>query len=699
MKKLSKDQIQEIITSYQEGMSPKEIGEKLGIYNNSVTRILKKNGIERNQAAPKITPEQTQFIIEQYQLGVNSEELGRQLNIDSCTVLRILKRNNITIKSNSQSKRKFELDESILDNIDSEEKAYFLGLMWSDGNISKKNNDISIRLLAKDAEILYQLSNYFYGQDRVSIDKNKKNQEIATFRLCSKRLKERLIELGCHPNKTFINKYPENLDPSLDRHFIRGVIDGDGSVLNYDSPIIYIIGTDELTFKISEIIEKNLNIKPLFSKKQKYRLKDVNISSIAYRGFIKANTLAKWIYEGSSIKLNRKYQNYILFKNNQSEKYFSEEDEQNIINKFISGKSFSEISAEHQEYYSNIKKITQRNVPYNYGSTDVINFNGKLLTKNYIESLNIDEKNIVKKYLLHYFRGFGFPYPKYSDFELLDDWDNIKNFDSSPIINNDKLNTKNYIGNKLTKHFFDNFYSVSFGKNKSMLDAFNDDYLLNKVLDNRLGISYKEHFNISGAMIRQGLRNSNIAKPASTFLATVAKYIYDTYSEKDGIVYDYSAGFGQRLLGAMACKNNLQYIGTEPWSESFKNLNKLSKFIFKQDRCKIYNIGSENFYQEELKEKVCLAFSSPPYFNTEIYCQEETQCNLKSYEDYLNYWEKTCDNIFKMLKINGNFIVNISEKYKDDLIKIASKYFVYDHMLYLSYETDKNEPIIIMKKK
>ncbi len=282
---------------------------------------------------------------------------------------------------------------------------------------------------------------------------------------------------------------------------------------------------------------------------------------------------------------------------------------------------------------------------------------------------------------------------------MLNEWQDIKNFDTSTIIDGDKLKMKNYTGNKLTKHFFENFYDVSFGKNLSMIDAFNDDDTLNGVLENRLGISYKEMFNMSGAMLRQGLRNSRAATPASMFLSTVAKYIYDTYAEPDGIVYDYSAGFGQRLIGAMASKNNLQYIGVEPWAESFQNLNKLYRFIFKHESCQIYNIGSENFYQEDLSEKICLAFSSPPYFDTEIYCEEQTQCNLSSYEDYLNYWDKTCENTSKMLKSNGNFIVNISEKYKNDLLTIASKYFNQDHNLYLNYETDKIEPVIVMKKK
>lgn len=704
MKRLPEKTIQEIIKLYQSGISPKEIGEKLGVYNNSVTRILRKNKIERTQAAPKVTKNQTQYIIQKYQEGVSSEIIAKELNIHSTTILRILKRNNIETRDDSKSKRKYSLDESILDYIDCEEKAYFLGLLWSDGNVSKEKNDISIRLISKDKEILQQLSIFFYGQDRITIATDSNNKEIATFRMTSKKLKQRLVELGCPPNKTFVTKYPSGLDPSLDRHFIRGMIDGDGSVLDYDYPLISLTGTDELLSGISEVIEKNLNFKPYKRKRIQYRHDGKNIISLDYHGFKKFKALGDWIYDSCHIKMSRKHNNYLSTLTRIPYDRFTAEEESKIIKQFTDGKSFGEISRCSDEHYSNIKKIIRRNAPIDYGSTNIISYNGVKLTKDYIASLDLSKKKEIKEYLFHYFRGFGFPYPKFSDLELLNDWKAIKEFDSSTIIEENFLKTRNFTGNKLSKHFFENFYEVSFEGKKSMLEAFNDNDLLNKALDNRLGISYKETFNISGAMLRQGLRNSKIASAISNFLATVGKYIYDNYAEQNGIVYDYSCGFGHRLVGAMASKNNLTYVGVEPWTESFSNLEKLYKFLFKQEKCNIYNVGSENFYEENLKEKVCLAFSSPPYFQTEIYCNEPTQCNLGSYQEYLSYWDRTCQNIFKMLKPNGYFVVNISEKYKYDLTQIAYDYFNYEKELYLNYFTAttdimKNEPVIVMRKK
>lgn len=675
MKKLSNEQIQEIIALYQLGTSPKEIGEKLGIYNNSVTRILRKQGVERNKAAPRITPEQTKYIIEKYSEGISSEIIAKELNINSSTVLRILKRNNIQIRDASSSKRIYALDESLLDNIDSEEKAYFLGLMWSDGNIHKESNDIKIDLHSKDEDILIKLSNFFFKKEKLYRYATK-TTPYTRLLLTSAKLKEKLINLGCIPNKTFKLKYP-NISENLNRHFIRGLIDGDGSVFDYESPTISVTGTRDLLLKASEIIEKQLNIRPLISQKNKYRNSEKNIIYMEYRGFKKVKALGDWIYNDSYMKIHRKYNEYLNILSKIPDNYFSFDEQKNIVEKFVSGQSSSEISKELKENQSSIYKIIRKNPPFNYGSTDIISFEGNLLSKDYLSQCSLEQKHKIKIYLYKYFRNFGFPYPKYTDYELLSDWNNIKNFDTSKLIIDNKIKTKYYVGNNLFRHFFHNFYEVSFSGKISMLDAFNNDELLLKVIENRLGITHNENFNISGAMLRQGFRNSKLGLSASIFQSTVAKYIYDNFSEENGIVYDYSCGFGQRLIGAMASKNNLKYYGVEPWSSSFNNLNKLSKFLFKQDLCNIYNVGSENFKLESLKEKVCLSFSSPPYYDTEIYCNENTQCNLKSYKEYIKYWQETCSNINYMLKPGGYFIFNISEKYKFDLFIEASKYFYF----------------------
>jgi len=44
------------------------------------------------------------------------------------------------------------------------------------------------------------------------------------------------------------------------------------------------------------------------------------------------------------------------------------------------------------------------------------------------------------------------------------------------------------------------------------------------------------------------------------FLPIRAKAIYERFCPENGYVYDYSAGFGGRMLGALSSKNNYTYI-------------------------------------------------------------------------------------------------------------------------------------------
>jgi DNA invertase Pin-like site-specific DNA recombinase len=114
MKRLNDQKIEEIILLYNSGVPPKEIGEKFGIMNNSVTRILRKKGIDRNQAADCIREdaEKVKYIIKQYTDGVSSEIIAKELGINGSTVCRILKKNNIIIRPSIENKRKYALDKT-----------------------------------------------------------------------------------------------------------------------------------------------------------------------------------------------------------------------------------------------------------------------------------------------------------------------------------------------------------------------------------------------------------------------------------------------------------------------------------------------------------------------------------------------------------------------------------------------------------
>lgn len=113
-----------------------------------------------------------------------------------------------------------------LQRIDTQEKAYLLGLFYADGNIGENQTQCRIELKLEDKDLIFYLQElfpFFY----VHYDRGTKI-ELGNYQ---KALKEDLIINGCLPRKSFENKeniHIPNISKLLIRHFIRGYFDGNG---------------------------------------------------------------------------------------------------------------------------------------------------------------------------------------------------------------------------------------------------------------------------------------------------------------------------------------------------------------------------------------------------------------------------------------------------------------------------------------
>jgi len=125
-----------------------------------------------------------------------------------------------------------------------------------------------------------------------------------------------------------------------------------------------------------------------------------------------------------------------------------------------------------------------------------------------------------------------------------------------------------------------------------------------------------------------------------------------------GRVYDYSCGYGGRLLGTSSSNMAYTYIGTDPNTETFEYLNYMDTFL--NSNSEIIQSVSEDYQSENID----LAFSSPPYFNLEKYSDEPTQCmvNYTTLDQWFEgYVEPTMQSIYKGLNSDGIFATNIAD--------------------------------------
>lgn len=233
----------------------------------------------------------------------SSRELGEKYSISKTTVLRILKRNNIQSVNRRLVNNNLKVD--YFKNIDSEEKAYFLGFIFADGSVS--NNELFIDINEKDIDILIKFKEEISSQSKIST-RLKGKSSMSRIAIKNKVFVDNLSKYGIIENKTKYTKHlPYELIPKhLWNHFLRGLIDGDGWVIKTREER-YAIGyvtqyrstASDFVYMMNELIEDKWNNK-IIDRNKKY-------SVVQIQKFNQVKQLATALYVNSNIHLSRKF--------------------------------------------------------------------------------------------------------------------------------------------------------------------------------------------------------------------------------------------------------------------------------------------------------------------------------------------------------------------------------------------------------
>lgn len=335
----------------------------------------------------------------------------------------------------------------------------------------------------------------------------------------------------------------------------------------------------------------------------------------------------------------------------------------------------------------------------------IIEVNGNKLTKKYLESISIEEREKLIDPVFEIFRETGFLYPEGKN--LKKSYQKIVDF--QPDLSVDNIFNNSSCGTDICKYFCRSFYNATEKNKPTMIEIFNNDEKLKSIIRNRFGIAgwwFKTGlnfaFNISPRMIVQGMRSMRLINATTMFKPTVAKYICMKYSEHGDLVGDYSCGYGGRMLGAISCGR--KYIGTDPLT--VPELQKMADYFEFKDYILIKS-GSEDYCGD--KNSLNLIYSSPPYFDQEYYSNDITQAYNKGEDYFYNiYWKKTLENAKYMLKYGGWFGLNVANYPKmlemtndlfgepDEIIKLRT---VRSHLTKPSAGITKFEPVYMYKKK
>lgn len=310
-----------------------------------------------------------------------------------------------------------------------------------------------------------------------------------------------------------------------------------------------------------------------------------------------------------------------------------------------------------------------------------------------------------------YARKRGFPHYNLSIGQMMKDFETFKKYDIKKIIDSDNKIKQTFHCMGLCWSYFPHHWEIPTRKMKTPMDVWNDDVLLMKALKSR--IKWGGKVGVDGYMsdsdLRKAVRSYSGVQRVSNFRPSAAAAIYDRYCEPESVVWDMSAGFGGRLIGAVRSGKVKTYIGNDPSTPTFKGLSSMAT-DFNFIEIILEKTGSEDFKPDQ---EVDLCFTSPPYFNTERYTDEPDQSYQKFPE--VESWNegflrKTIKNCKDALKPNGKLILNVAnvlthKTLEDDTLRIAQEEgFSLKETLQLKLSTisykggHKHEPVFVFEK-
>ena len=130
-------------------------------------------------------------------------------------------------------KRKYNFNQKFFNVLNTPEKAYVLGLIYSDGCVfkDKYTKYIIFGQSEDNKDIVYKVNNILESDYPIHKElRGSKN--FYYIKLTSNIMFDDLYNLGVEPNKSLTVKFPVNIPNILLPHFIRGLFDGDGCVWN-----------------------------------------------------------------------------------------------------------------------------------------------------------------------------------------------------------------------------------------------------------------------------------------------------------------------------------------------------------------------------------------------------------------------------------------------------------------------------------
>lgn len=274
-----------------------------------------------------------QIVINLVNEGKTVSEIAKQLGKNMSSISSVVKRFNLSPKKAYEN----TVRNDFFDTIDTEEKAYLLGFFIADGCINKtttrSKGRFSINQSEDDKEIVKAYKEYLQVPSEIQLlnnqsgVKHRKTQwRIRWTSIHMMETMETIYNIHSHKTTDTEFEFPIKLIPeNLQRHFVRGFIDGDGymgdngKIHNFSVSIIGV--SEKFITMIGDLVSSATGM-----TYKLYKTKEKTIDYLSLRWYSnrtdkleKITKLKDYLYNNATIFLHRKrekIEDYIKYRAN-----------------------------------------------------------------------------------------------------------------------------------------------------------------------------------------------------------------------------------------------------------------------------------------------------------------------------------------------------------------------------------------------
>jgi len=297
--------------------------------------------------------------------------------------------------------------------------------------------------------------------------------------------------------------------------------------------------------------------------------------------------------------------------------------------------------------------------------------------KNSLKNLSDEQFEEIVPILAQELEDNGFIYHDYTEAEMKKDWVSLcKKAVSAGAVSlplHIVIPATCVTGMKVIRNCMPHFYDVKNYKKVSVLSLWTKQNLEKALRFNR-----QYHSTPYASEITRSLSFTNGLGKITIYRPLMAKTVVHYFNAKT--VLDVCTGWGGRMLGALSANDQVHYTGIEPCTKTFEGLTKIINTLSLNRAIILHNTAENALAKMPEDMNFDLAITSPPYYNLEIYSDEENQSlNYGDYKSWLNlFLEPTIRETLKRVKYSCWSVKDFKtdKKYNllSDVVKIHEKY-------------------------